>query len=788
MKRSLLPLLLALTALFAPGINRAQSADADDWTYHLAYRYAEQCAPANGRVYALFAGNLLEYRPEDQYSTQLTRAEGLSGKGIADMAYCKAEDCLVVVYSDFNVDLIFADGEVVNIPQLKNGNDGSATFADLTLDNDMAIIATTKGIALVDIARTQFMQYFQLDRNVASATLNGRRLYAATTEGIITCSLDGNPLDMTQWTSAAGLKAAHLYSFAEGVFARIDTGSGVAAADVGLWYMTYDEDEKTAKLQQVLKTPLRNDAVDATGATFLAAKRAYRFATDNPYEPQLEFEAPEKWIHAAADEKGNVWTAEGFDLIRNYRIGTDGKPGAGEHVAGGFGPRRDMAYRMHYAGERLIVAGGRIDFVSGRTFPGTAMLREQNGEWRHLQDEDIPSQYNVRFRDVTSVLQDPDDPDHHFVTTATGLYEFKDLKAVHHYSKNNSMLQPAASTTSPSYIFTDALVMDKNRNLIMTNGERDTTLKVMLADGSWCGIVVDELKRAQSCEKAIIDNAGRLWVGSRRTQSKPRHTSGLLCLDYGGTPADTDDDVSTYRSTAYNQDGAACDLQYVYEIVQDSDGRIWMGCASGLYVIDPEQWNQTDFRITQIKVPRNDGTNLADYLLAEVPVSAIAIDGGGRKWIGTLSSGIYLVSPTGEEILAHYTTGNSPLLDDCVYSLAIDPGTGEVMIGTEAGICSVRSGASQPADRLTEDGVTVYPNPVRPEYRGSLTVKGLTLGADVKIVTASGQAVAGGTSQGGTFTWNCRRNNGERVASGVYYIMVSTADGKEGVAAKVVII
>ena len=68
--------------------------------------------------------------------------------------------------------------------------------------------------------------------------------------------------------------------------------------------------------------------------------------------------------------------------------------------------------------------------------------------------------------------------------------------------------------------------------------------------------------------------------------------------------------------------------------------------------------------MNQPKVPRNDGTNYADYLLTGNTVNAIAVDGGNRKWIGTLGAGIYLVNADGSEILAHYTAADSPLLSD----------------------------------------------------------------------------------------------------------------------------
>ena len=105
------------------------------------------------------------------------------------------------------------------------------------------------------------------------------------------------------------------------------------------------------------------------------------------------------------------------------------------------------------------------------------------------------------------------------------------------------------------------------------------------------------------------------------------------------------------------------------------------------------------------------------------------------------------------------------------------------------GICSFRTGTTPPAAQLSEDNVKVFPNPVRPGYRGKVTIAGLTDGAEVKIATASGQLVARGTAVGGSYQWDVRhQGSGDRVAAGVYYIYVSTADGSESVAAKVIVV
>jgi ligand-binding sensor domain-containing protein len=208
----------------------------------------------------------------------------------------------------------------------------------------------------------------------------------------------------------------------------------------------------------------------------------------------------------------------------------------------------------------------------------------------------------------------------------------------------------------------------------------------------------------------------------------------------------------------------------------------------GLFMIENTRVNDDSNYLTQVKVPRNDGTNLADYLLSGLTIRDIVVDGGNRKWIATQGSGIYLISSDNMSELAHYTTENSPILSDNVMALAINNETGELFIGTDIGLCSYVTDATTAVETMEKDNVYAYPNPVVSGYNGLITIVGLSRDADVKILSTSGQLVAQGRSNGGTFTWNGRDRQGRRVASGVYMVAAATSEGKKGTVCKIAVI
>ena len=91
-----------------------------------------------------------------------------------------------------------------------------------------------------------------------------------------------------------------------------------------------------------------------------------------------------------------------------------------------------------------------------------------------------------------------------------------------------------------------------------------------------------------------------------------------------------------------------------------------------------------------------------------------------------------------------------------------------------------------PSENLKE--VEVYPNPIRPNYTGLLTVRGLQSDCVVKITDIVGNVVFETTTTGGSIQWDLRSFSGERVLSGVYLIFVTTNDGLESAVEKVMII
>lgn len=454
-------------------------------------------------------------------------------------------------------------------------------------------------------------------------------------------------------------------------------------------------------------------------------------------------------------------------------------------------PIRNYSYKLNMIGERLLVAGGNFYYPEVE-YPGTAMKYE-NGRWTAFDDKEaIKLVGDNAYLNVTDVVQDPNDSEHHWIgTKRSGVYEFRNYKLVNHYSYHNSNISSILPDVAHPdwYVRVTALNFDREGNLWMCNNETDTIFKIRKADGTWTSLYYGELECKPTWDNTIFDSRGWAWVNCRRTAGA-RGESGMMVINTNGTIDNQADDQYRFITSFLNQDGASyspTDLWYC--AVEDLDGAMWVGNTHGVFMTStPEEVFNDNFYFTQIKVPRDDGSDRADYLLSGIPVKCIAIDGANRKWIGTVNNGVYLVSADGLKSLEHFTKDNSPLISDAINDIAINGVTGEVFIATDAGLCSYHSDATDPSEVLEENTLKVFPNPVRPEYTGDVHITGLAYNSDVKIADAAGKLVYEGISNGGQFTWNCCYRSGKRVASGIYYALCTDEEGKKGACAKILII
>ena len=763
--------LLSIIQFVCPTVAKAAYGD---WTIYAAYHHATKVAVLNNIVFVLSDNGLYSYNPDDTSVETYDKTNSLSDNNIFDMVRCDATKQIVLLYKNGNIDLIDAKGNAYNMPELKGKALRDKTMNGLYVYKEFVYISTNSGIVVLDTKRKVFTHYYDFGEKVNNVIIDNNAIKALTMGGVYIGQMKDNLLDAKNWVKVSENLFSKIIEFNERFYCLTPQGLVKIITNKEMFYS-----------QNVSADVLSNFCIAGDNLFFFGDKHALVFDKEGNFKT-INNEL--KTVHAEfVDNK--FWMACNTNgLLQSSFDGDTFKQTVSSIIPNS--PLYNYFYKLKMVNGRLLSVGGYFEFTdSHRTAFAT---QYENGVWTNFDEqstlEGVGGEiYNRNFHDI---IQDPDDPNHHFVGARAGLIEFRNYKFENQYTHTNSGLTTILPNSSHAnyYVWISGLQYDNQKNLWMLNSLVDTIAKVRKPNGEWFGYYCPEIANHSRMGDLMFDSQrGWIWITSHFSSSV--NNGGLYVLDTNGTLNQRSDDRSRFIYIFNNQDGQSYHIDNMHCVVEDLNGAIWIGTDVGPFVtFEPSTIFNQDFYFTQCKVPRNDGTNYADYLLSEIDVRCIAIDGGNRKWIGTMGSGVYLVNADGTEILEHFTIDNSPLISNDIYSIAIDGSSGEVFIATENGLVSYMGNAVDPEESFDKDLVKAYPNPVKPDYTGNIIITGLMQNSVVKIVNAAGRLVKEGKSVGGEFTWNRLTNEGKQAASGVYYVLATDSEGDKGVATKFLIV
>ena len=679
MKKIVVFLMMMMSATMA-------MAQVGTWKTYLAYHDVTEIEKAGDIIYVLASENLYAYNTNDESIQTYDKINFLNDSKIIHIAWCQEARRLVIVYSNYNIDLLNTDNTVVNIPDYNL----KSTMLDKTVNSvyvngSSAYLSTGFGIVRINVKDANISEVYNLDINVINTFIKDGNIYANSREkGCYEAPLNSNLLDKANWK----------------------------------WITNF---------------------------------QGYQHQPD----------------------------ADLLQLVSTLNPG---------------GPKYNYFNFMNIRDNRLFSAGGyyRGGVILNR--PGCIQVLDENDEWQIYQDN-IAELTNYRYVDLDGFDIDPLDNQHLIAYGRTGLYEFNNGVYTNSWNTGNSPINTALGINNPAsynnYCMTFAGKFDSEGNFWCLNSQTadgKTAILCLTKDGEWKAfphqeLIVSDLQLRKprslgSMENIIFDSTQRMWFVNN-------HWDLPSFYAY-----DTDADQLTIYKKFINEDGTEIEANYIRCITEDKDGNLWIGSDQGPFYLSKadRDTDPDDVRFEQVKVPRNDGTNLADYLLSGVDIQCIAIDGGNRKWFGTGNDGLYLIANDNTTQIAHYTAENSSLLSNTIEALAINNTTGQLYIGTDKGLCVFMTDATQPTETMQKDNVWAYPNPVQPNYNGPITIVGLSYNAYVKITNTNGSLVNEGQSSGGSYTWDGNDQDGRKVASGVYVVHAATEEGKKGVVCKIAVV
>lgn len=744
------------------------------WRDCFSYYELHKVLQAGDRIYASAAGGLFYYDLDDLTVNRMNKTTILNDVGISTFAYDQQTKDLVIAYNNANIDIVRND-KVTNISDIKRNNiGGSKNINSIRFKDRCAYIACGFGIVVVDLTRNEIKETFYLGEDGTYLGINDiaftdSLIVAATDNGILYADKDNPYLNInTNWTLdesslLAGLKVK-----------RLETGSDgqlVALAYTDGSDTTVYRENGTMSFAPLASGNIRNIKVSQNKLLVCHQDRISIY--DDQYT-LLQEVGEIDWMKMDANDAelgsdGTLWIAHqwaalaSIEMSNNMRLNTFYPQG----------PSSDNSYRLTaYDNELMVSPGGHTTTYSGVYLPANVFTFDGE-EWKALEDPDH------LLDGVTDIIEVVVNPRNQKVRLAaawrSGIVEITDNKVTNLYNETNSdgALQPYVEGNY-SALFTGAIAYDNKGNAWITNSLKQNGLAVLYSNGSWQSFNTHSMVNGSDLDHIIWDSIRGLKLFWGRANKIFVH------------------DGESKMAYIDPNNGAKLETSIVNCVVQDHNGNIWIGTNKGIKVVynlssifdNGGEGERSPVTCNNILYNEN---GISEYLMAYESVTTIVVDGANRKWVGTSTGGLYLLSANGLEQIEHFTAANSPLFSDKIVSLAIMPWSGQLFIITDKGLETYRSTATYAFSEPMDD-IHAFPNPVRPDYDGPIAIKGFTRNGIVHITDAAGNTVFSTRANGGQAIWNGCTNSGERVASGIYYVFASAEDGSMRSATKIMVI
>jgi hypothetical protein len=741
--------------LFAP-LFAQESIPLGTWRVHVSYFQATKAIPAGTSTVAA-ATNGLVVIPSQGSPTTITRLDGLSDTGISALGWYASGQTLITAYSSGNIDLI-TDRTLINLRGIITANiTGSRKINGVTVVGNRAWMPADFGMVVLDLALPALREvYRNLGPNGTNLRLNEAvvlhdSLFVATAQGIIAGSLSpsANLADFNQWKRMGtdqGLPAGEVPTLTlwNGTLYCAIPGNDIYRYQEGQWVPTGWMEGSTLHRLTSRGTHLLAFAngpvskINVEGGITLLENEVLRQPVDG-------YEAPD----------GKIWLADGEAGPLSWQQGV-----VTSHAPSG--PFTDKVYKLAVFGNKAFaLPGGRASGISplGQRL---GYSHFEKGAWTNFNEWGLTEPF-PDFRDVVDVWHDPATHRTWFASFGDGLL----LRDANGYQQVTDQTpgSPLLNALPPNrYVQITSLLHD-GQGLWMTNHGVNPSLHYLSNSGVW-----ESYSFATAAAHFPLGMAmpvrDRVWM-----RLNPDFGGGIMVLD---KPTGQ----TRYLTTDPNQ-GNLPDRN-VNAMIVDRRGHVWIGTDRGVvYFNNPA----STMGASAVNAIRPIFDNRA--LLRDERITALRSDGGNRKWIGT-PNGLWLFSENGERLVHQFTTANSPLLSNHILSIDIDEQSGEVFIGTTAGIVSYRGTGT--TGKAVHQNVKIFPNPVRPEFQGLVGISGLANGAIVKVTDVAGKLVYEGRAEGSTFAWNVADLQGRRVATGMYFVWSTTEDGTDSFVGKIAVI
>ena len=775
MKKLFLLYILFFTLLFS-----AQTDYSDSWEDFYSYNNVKDFVKVDAIIYALADNAVFTYNTSTEEISKLSSVQGLSGETTSSIHYNASFQRLFIGYENGLLEVVDNDGSITISSDIVSFNQsGEKSINHMKEFDDKLYLSTPFGIVVYDIKKLEFGDTFFIGNNSSSLAVNqievfNGLIYAATDTGIFTADITSNLLiDFNNWNEQfSGRNFSQISLFdnqlyvAEG--ARLYRLNGGALIEIrNLFQNILAIKSSSSHLSVTLKTSA--EVLDSS------MNKVFQFSANTEFDFTLNNSYFENDIVFLASKEFGILNSNSSQLTSFTEIHPEG-------------PLFNDVFSITAQDNSLWVVYGGYSPTYAPNFNKQGFSQFNGENW-------INTQYDPNFpvKDLTHVCVDSNSENRVYISSfgttnqpnslsTGGLAVIEDNQITNFYNNLNSPLDDTDTRDTHVSIRVTGTAFDNQGDLWVTNVGVLTELKKLSQSGQWTSYDLTSLKSstANGLTEIIVDRNGIKWIGTRR--------NGVYAFNENGN--------RMKALVATTNLGNLPDLN-VRTVAVDSNNRVWLGTKSGLVVYSNASGVFDDNTPNASPVVINGNEDgFGERLLGDQTINSIVIDGAENKWFGTDNGGVIYTNPDGQTTLANFSMQNSPLPSNQIIKIAVDNSSGKVYFATNKGIVAYNSKVAPFGDVLGD--VYSYPNPALKNHN-IVTIDGrngthLPKGTNVKILDVAGNlvyetnVVEGQELQGGKVVWNKKNLAGNKVASGIYVVLLSNEDASETAVTKIAIV
>lgn len=742
--------LISLGILASLQFTDAQVISSKKWTDLFSYNNVLAMKEDNGKIIAATENGLFYYTIATGEVTKLSKANGLHDVSITAFDYNPQTKVGVIGYANGSLDIVTPQEikYVVDIP-IATGYNGSKKVNHISITGDQAVVSVGYGLSIFNLKKLEFgdSAFFMnggLYEASNEATIFGNKVYSVTNSGLKSHEMNITFPVFSTWTTEI-----------PGSFKHIDAEASS---------MIYSSATSAFIYNNGTGTPLPaafgniRDIVLTSNNIVVTDSRIYTFGLNGISLNAVSL--GEECNTAITTGSGKIYGGTLLSGIKD-EASTTYKPS---------GPYLNSAYKINlYDNNQMLVSSGaRIN-----RFNHVALNPKNPGFYYFNGSEWIYSSFFVgntttRFNVLDAVVN-PTDPNEVFFTNYLGTAGGEGVYRMKYNATNKDFefVKYYTGTFRPV-----GFASDNQNNLFVSIAFNGGNPTIWIYDKAADNFLLKKVVLSSDGIQKPVVYENMLWIPLPRTNN-------FLVYDYKNALNLSDDTEYILKDS----NGFAGNSKGTLSVAFDKSGDAWIGTDSGLRILPNAA--------AEIKTPNPtvepiiiEQSGLGEELFRDGQILQVEVDAGNYKWVSVDGGGVYYLSADGQQTIKHFTKENSPLPTNSVTDIKVDKKTGKVYFATFNGIVAYQGDVGDVTSNF--GNVVVYPNPVvYSNFKGKVTIKGLAEKTNIRITDAAGNVIHSAVARGGYYEWDLTNQKGTRVASGMYFVLMTNEDGSDKATAKI---